>query len=217
MRSLALLSALALNTMTIPAAYAEAGDVLVRLRAITVAPTESAGGVNPTFPGGSVEVDNAYTAEVDFSYFFSDHVAAELILATTKHNISGSGDLSALGDIAETRVLPPTLTLQYHPYPDAQISPYIGVGINWTQFYSEDSTSNLNDAIGTTKVNLDGSVGIAFQVGADYRIDDKWFLNVDVKFIDIDTEATLNTGGLINTVDVDLDPFVAGFGIGRRF
>ncbi|MEO0700040.1 MAG: OmpW family outer membrane protein, partial [Pseudomonadota bacterium] len=45
----------------------------------------------------------------------------------------------------------------------------------------------------------------------------KWFLNVDVKYIDIDTEATLNTGGLINTVDVDLDPFVAGFGIGRRF
>ncbi|MEL6487932.1 MAG: OmpW family outer membrane protein, partial [Pseudomonadota bacterium] len=195
----------------------EAGDILVRLRAITVAPTESAGGVNPTFPNGSVEVDNAYTAEVDFSYFFTDHVAAELILATTRHNISGSGDLSALGDIAETRVLPPTLTFQYHPYPDVQVSPYIGIGLNWTQFYSEDSTSNLNDAIGTTKINLDGSVGISFQLGADYRIDDKWFLNVDVKYIDIDTEATLNTGGLINTVDVDLDPFVAGFGIGRRF
>ncbi|MEO1043667.1 MAG: OmpW family protein [Pseudomonadota bacterium] len=217
MRSLALLSVLALNTMTIPAAHAEAGDVLVRLRAITVAPTESAGGVNPAFPNGSVDVDNAYTAELDFSYFFTDHVAAELILATTKHNISGAGDLSALGDIAETRVLPPTLTVQYHPYPDAQISPYVGVGLNWTQFYSEDTTSNLNDAIGATKINLDGSVGIAFQLGADYRIDDKWFLNVDVKYIDIDTEATLNTGGLINTVDVDLDPFVAGFGIGRRF
>ncbi|MEO1656099.1 MAG: OmpW family protein [Pseudomonadota bacterium] len=217
MRSLALLSALAVNIMSIPGAQAEAGDVLVRLRAITVAPTESAGGVNPTFPGGSVEVDNAYAPEIDFTYFFTNHIAAELILATTKHNISGDGDLAALGDIAETRVLPPTVTLQYHPYPDAQISPYVGVGLNWTQFYSEDTTSNLSDAIGTTKINLDGSVGIAFQLGADYKIDDKWFFNVDVKYIDIDTTATLNTGGLINTVDVDLDPFVAGFGIGRRF
>ncbi|WP_246047778.1 hypothetical protein [Hankyongella ginsenosidimutans] len=51
------------------AAHAEAGDFQIRLRAIGVLPTESAGGINPALPTASVGVDNAYTGEVDFTYF----------------------------------------------------------------------------------------------------------------------------------------------------
>jgi len=203
--------------MLATSAQAEEGDWLVRLRGIVVAPTETAGPVLPAFPGGSVSVSNAVVPELDFTYFITNNVGAELILGTSPHDISGEGSLAALGEIAETMALPPTLTLQYHFAPNAHVRPYVGVGVNWTIFYDEDATMALNDAIGATTVSLDDSVGVSFQAGMDFDISDRVFLNIDVKYIDIDTTATLNTGGAINTVDVDLDPIVAGVGVGMRF
>ena len=41
-----------------------------------------------------------------------------------------------------------------------------------------------------------------------------WFFNVDAKYIDINTDVTID--GAI-TADVDIDPVVIGLGFGRRF
>ncbi|HOP20502.1 MAG TPA: OmpW family protein [Parvularculaceae bacterium] len=209
--------ALALLALATTPAAAEQGDWLVRLRGIIVAPTEESTGVQPTFPTGTVSVDNAIVPELDFTYFLTNNIGAELILATTPHDISGEGALAGLGEIADTMVLPPTLTLQYHFNPAGKIRPYAGVGVNWTIFYNEDTKAALNDAIGATTIDLENSVGVAYQVGVDFDLTERFFMNFDVKYIQIDTTATLNTGGLINTVDVDLDPIVAGIGFGMRF
>ncbi|MEZ5894164.1 MAG: OmpW family protein [Parvularculaceae bacterium] len=209
-------AAAALLAAATPAA-AEQGDWLVRLRGIMVSPNEDSGAVLPAFPTGSVSVDDAIVPELDFTYFVTNNIGVELILATSPHDISGEGALAGLGKIADTMALPPTLTLQYHFAPDAAFRPYVGVGVNWTVFYSEDATSSLEGAIGATNVSLDDSFGWAAQAGVDIPVSDRVFLNFDVKYIDIDTTATLNTGGMINTVDVDLDPFVFGIGVGMRF
>lgn len=212
-----LLMSLAIGQAACGVAQAEQGDFLVRLRGIVVAPTESSSGVTPAFPDGRVGVDNAIVPELDFTYFITDNIAAELILATSPHDLIGEGTLEGLGKIADTMVLPPTLTFQYHFNPRGQIDPYVGVGINYTVFYSEDASSALNNAIGQTSVDVDDSVGVAFQAGVDYALTERWFLNADIKYIQIDTTGTLNTGGAINRVDVDLDPIVAGVGFGYRF
>lgn len=212
----ALMLGAALAALGSAPAAAEQGDILVRLRAITVAPLEDSSAVLPTFPGAEVSVDNAYVPELDFTYFFTNNIAAELILATSPHDISGEGSLAGL-EIADIWTLPPTLTLQYHFRPAAKIRPYVGVGINYTIFYNEDATGALENAIGATAVELDDSVGVAGQVGFDMDITDRLFFNADVKFIQMDTTATLTTGALINTVDVDLNPIVAGVGVGIRF
>lgn len=212
MLALTLASLAAANT-----AHAAEGDLLVRLRGIVVAPTENVGPVLPTFPGGSASVDNAIVPELDFTYFLTNNIGAELILATSPHDISGEGSLAPLGEIADSMVLPPTLTLQWHFMPEGPFRPYVGVGVNYTIFYSEDASTSLVNAIGATSVDIDDSVGVAFQAGADFDLSERVFLNMDVKYIQIDTEATLTTGALVNTVDVDLDPIVAGVGIGVRF
>ena len=72
-----------------------------------------------------------------------------------------------------------------------------------------------------SKVKLDSSWGLAAQVGMDVAINDDWFINVDMKYIDIDTQAhyTNILGGTIERarINADIDPFVFGIGIGRRF
>lgn len=202
---------------------AEAGDWLVRARAIMVAPTESSSGILPDAPTGEVSVDNAIMPELDFTYFITDNIAAELILATTNHDISGAAALDGAGKLADTWVLPPTLTVQYHFLPDYSIRPYIGAGINYTIFYSEDGSATLDGALGgPTDVSLDSSFGWALQAGVDVDITEKVFINFDVKYIDINTTATLTSnrgeGGIaVNEVDVALDPLVIGIGFGIRF
>ena len=216
MRSLLLTAAIAAAFAT--PAYAEQGDWLVRLRGIYVAPQDDSGPVLPAVPTGSVNVDDAIVPELDFTYFFTNNIAAELILATSPHDISGAGALSGLNKIADTMALPPTLTLQYHFAPDAKVRPYVGAGINWTVFYSEDPTASLNGALGgATDVSLDDSFGWAVQAGVDFDITERVFLNLDVKYVDIDTTATLDTGGVINKVDVQIDPIIVGVGVGIRF
>lgn len=198
-------------------AAAETGDLLVRLRGIVVAPTEESSDVLPGFPGGQIGVENAVVPELDFTYFLTRRVGAELILATSPHDIAGEGALAGLGKIADVMVLPPTLTLQYHFNPGGRFRPYLGAGVNWSIFYSEDASASLVGAVGPTSVDLDNSVGLAVQAGVDFALGDRWFVNADIKYIQIDTTAALHSGGTTNTVEVDLDPIVAGVGFGYRF
>ena len=149
----------------------------------------------------------------------TDHIGFELIAATTKHKVSGkSGTLGSIGKLASTWVLPPTLTAQYHFLPEGRIRPYVGAGINYSLFYKEKASDGLEDAVGDTDVDLSDSFGPAVQAGVDIDVGRNLFLNVDVKWIDMDTTAKLHTEAIgRQKVKVHLDPLVFGVGIGTRF
>lgn len=215
MRKLMLLAGVAAAMLGTPA-FAKEGDVLVRVRAIMVAPNESSGPVSG-IPGSELGVGDSVMPEVDFTYMATNHIGAELILATTKHNVSGRGTISGLGDVADTWVLPPTLTLQYHFAPEGKVRPYLGAGINYSTFYSSKATPSLNTALGATKVKLDDSFGYALQAGVDVPVSEKVFVNFDIKYIDMKTTARLTSGATLRTARVKIDPIVAGVGIGFRF
>jgi outer membrane protein len=155
--------------------------------------------------------------EIDFTYMATDNIGFELIAATTRHGLSGQGSLSGLPDLGHSWVLPPTLTLQYHFAPAAKVRPYIGAGINYTIFYGEGTSSALDSAIGNSNLDLSNSFGWAAQAGMDFDLNEKFFLNVDIKYIDMSTNARVTTGALVNTVDVKINPIVFGIGLGMKF
>lgn len=196
----------------------QAGDVLLRVRAITVAPNERSGSILPAFPGERVRVDNSFMPEVDATYMATDHVGFELIASTTKHHADGrSGTTGAIGRLASTWVLPPTLTAQYHFMPRAKVRPYAGAGVNYTVFWNEKASNGLQAAVGPTRVHMKDSVGWAVQAGVDVDLTRKLFLNLDVKYIDIDTTASLRTTAAgTQRVRINLDPLVFGVGLGLR-
>ncbi|MEM8694815.1 MAG: OmpW family outer membrane protein [Pseudomonadota bacterium] len=217
MRPFSFLPLLAMAVVPQPA-FAEAGDVLLRVRAVVVSPTENSGSILPTFPGEEVDVTDSIMPEVDITYMATDHIGFELIAATTQHDFGGtSGTTGGIGQLGSTWVLPPTLTAQYHFAPESSVRPYVGAGVNYTVFYSEDTTTALENAIGPTSVSLSDSWGWAVQAGIDIDLNENIFLNFDVKYIDIDTTATLRNATIgTQQVDIDLDPFVFGVGIGFR-
>ena len=53
------------------------------------------------------------------------------------------------------------------------------------------------------------------QAGADVQLTGPWGLNLDVKKVWFNTDASINGGALQS--DVDLDPWVVSIGLTRRF
>ena len=214
-----LLGTAALAAALAAPAQAKRGGLLTRPRGIVVAPNDTRGSVLPAFPGEKVSVDNGVAPEIDFTYMATDHVGFELIAATTKHSASGrTGTTGSIGKLASTWVLPPTLTAQCHFLPDAKLRPYVGAGVNYTLCYNESASSGLEGAVGATKVHMSDSFGWAAQAGVDIDLTDKLFLNLDVKYIDIDTTARLSTTAAgVQKVRINLDPLVGGVGVGVRF
>lgn len=207
------LAATCLVATSLPAQAYDAGDWVVRARLISVSPNDDSGNIEIggiPVPGSGVSVDSDVVPELDFTYMLTSNWGLELILATSSHDADATGTLASLGHIVNAKALPPTLTLQYHFQPNSNIRPYAGVGLNYTHFYDEDTTGALNGL----DVDLDDSWGLAAQVGVDIDINNDWFVNFDAKYIDISTTADIE-GGI--EVDIDVDPWVFGIGIGTTF
>lgn len=186
----------------------EQGDFLVRARAIAVLPDESA---TISTIGGDVHIGDEYSGEVDFTYFFTNNIAAELILATSKHSVTATDTSIDDIDLGSVWLLPPTLTLQYHFMPETKISPYVGAGVNYTIFYNSKPGALVS-------TDYDNAFGLALQAGVDIEIFEDTYLNLDVKKLWLSTDLTADAGGLGTvTADVDINPWIFGIGIGRAF
>ena len=181
----------------------------VRIRATAILPDEDAS-IRPV--AGSADVEEAVIPELDISYFFTDHIAAELVLLISSHDVGAK--LAGVGkvDLGEVNLLPPTLLLQYHFRPHGTFRPYAGAGVNYTVFWNEDAPGGA-----VTGIDYDNSIGYALQAGFDYGLDKHWMLNVDVKRYWLDTDVNISSAlGSLNA-DVDLDPWTISFGVGYRF
>ncbi|WP_273187186.1 OmpW/AlkL family protein [Hyphomonas adhaerens] len=223
MKRLFVAALLASTTWTTVAGVAAADDNpwMIRGRVIGVLPSESADlSVAGAALGGDVDISDEYVPELDITYFFNKNIAAELILATTQHDVTAT-NVAAVGGadvkLGDVWVLPPTLTLQYHFDNGGKFKPYVGAGVNATLFYNEDEGSTADN------IDYDSSIGPALQVGFDYDLDGVpggWAFNADVKKIWINPDVTVNFAtalGVAVDADVDINPTVVGLGFGYKF
>lgn len=159
-----------------PAAQAfEAGDFVVRAGAVHVAPDDSSESITvggaPLVTGieSKADVDTNTQLGLRATYMVTDNLGIGVLGATPfKHNINGGGGLPASLKLGETKHLPPTLTLQYFPLANSSaFQPYAGIGVNYTTFFEEKTSADLNNALGfpASELELDDSVGVARRAG----------------------------------------------------
>lgn len=186
----------------------QGGDIVVGLGAVGVLP---GGGGHVDAVGGRPQASDSASPQLDLTYFMVPNVALNLIAASTRHDIGVRG--SALGDLnlGHVWVLPPTLTLQLHPFPQSRISPYVGAGINVSFFYGEGGSRTAP----VRRVVVDTAPGFAFNAGLDYEVSSHWLANIDVKKLILRPEASVNSG-LVHA-RVNLDPWVVGASVRYRF
>ncbi len=203
----------------------DAGDWIVRAGVTQVSPDESSSVVSVNGDGGAalgansgVNVDSNSQLGLNIQYMLTKQWGIELLAATPfKHDIGGTGDIGGL-DVGETKHLPPTLSAVYYFDTNSAVMPYLGVGVNYTVFFDEEPSDTLKSALNATDMSLDNSFGLAAQAGLDYQINDQWLINASVRWIDIETDATIDlSSGDQVTVNVDIDPFVYTLSVGYRF
>lgn len=178
----------------------DTGSMLFRIGAYGVFPESDS---LTLAPGAVIDVDNGYSLGFNFTYMVNPNIGIEVLAALPfQHDIN----LSGVGNIGDTKHLPPTVSVQYHLMPQGTVHPYVGLGLNYTTFFSESSV--LGD------LKLDDSWGLAGQLGIDVDVAPNWFVNADLRYISIKSDARLN-GVELGTVDIN--PWVLGLTVGTRF
>jgi len=195
-----LLGTAAFNT----ASAMDQGDWLLRGGASYVHPTSD--------NHDTVKVKSATSFTFNIGYMLTEAWSLELLAAWPfKHDI----ELLDGTKVGSTKHLPPTLSVQYHFAPNSRFQPYVGLGLNYTSFFSEKTTGPLADF----DLKLDSSWGLEGEIGADFMLNDKIFLNGSIRYIDIESDAKLvgfeRNGTDIGTVKID--PWVYSANVGFRF
>lgn len=200
--------------VALPVQAHEKGDWIFRAGVGTVDPKSTA--FSDPVDDVAVKVDSGTSLTLTGVYMINRNWAFEVLAAWPfKHDINlVSGGVSV--KLAETEHLPPTFSIQYHFMPEGQFQPYAGLGLNYTAFLDTDLSQAALDA-GLVDIDLDNSVGIAAQIGADIVTSDRWLINVDVRWINIESDATLDDGISPETAKVEIDPLVYSLNIGYKF
>jgi outer membrane protein len=215
---------LAIPFISTPVIAVEKGDILLDVRILNISPDVGSNQImdsngDPFLPPAGIDVDDGYSLGLDITYMVTNNFGVELMLDTTsKHDITGTGNLDGL-NIGDVTVLPPSVIAVWHFMPSNNIRPYVGAGVNYTFFLSENTTSDLDAALGgNTGLDVDDTFSLIAQAGVNIDISKKWYLTFDAKYIDLDTSATIKVDGVKTaTVDFDLNPLILGVGVGTRF
>jgi outer membrane protein len=146
-----------------------------------------------------IEVDSDVRPTITAEYFVRDNLGIEVLAAWPfEHDINVPG----AGRVGSTKHLPPTVSLQYH-FGQGTVKPFIGAGINYTRFFSTETTG----ALAGTDLELDDSIGLAAHVGIDFEVGERGSIRVDARWMDIDTDAKING---VDVGTVEIDPLVYG-------
>lgn len=186
------------GALAAPAAFAQdAGSWTFGFGAHSVNPTSKSGNIiNNIVP---IDVPSSVRPTITGEYFIRDNWGIEAIAAWPfEHDINVTGS----GRVGTTKQLPPTVSLQYH-FGQAIARPFIGAGVNYTAFFSEETTGTLTGH----KLDLTNSWGLALHTGIDFSITERSAIRVDARWIDIDTDVKLD-GQNVGTVAID--PLVYG-------
>lgn len=216
---LSLIATSALFTSLSCAAY-EKGQLILRTGPAHVNPDDSSGPLRLAgneIAGTSAQVGDDTQLGITLTYMLRDNLGVSLLASTPfEHQITEVG--VGIKQVGSAKHLPPTLTLQYYPdFGSKVFQPYIGAGLNYTKFFDEEASGALNTALGNASMSLDDSLGVAFEIGADFSITEQWSINASLWLADIDTEATITSDAGLVEVDVDIDPAVYMLGVSYNF
>jgi outer membrane protein len=185
-------------------------NVQLKVGVSGVLPDESA---DISVIGGDVDISDEYVPTLAIEYFFNDNVSAELLCCAAQHDVKAVGTALGTVNLGQITHFPPTVTLKYRWTTLGAIQPYVGAGVNYTHFFND----KLPAGGPVTSIDYGDSFGGALQAGADFKFNDHWAVNVDVRKIWINTDVTIMAGPTRIDADVDINPIVATVGLGYRF
>ena len=161
---------------------------------------------NGQLAGMRTSIDSDTKPTVSLEYLLTPSWGVEVLAAVPfRHDLKLDGQTAA-----STKQLPPVLGVNYHFMPDAKVSPFLGVGINYTFFFDSKGQGPLQGA----KVKIDNSWGAAAHAGLDIKLSPNWLITADLRWINIAGDVHVNGA---NVGKANVDPLAYGLSVGYRF
>ena len=220
------------------------GDYIIRVGASWVDPDDSSDNfrLSDDWYGAGFDLDSDTTWNISGAWKPVDHWGVELMyIGSTSYDM----DLRRVYDrdfvydvdydIGSFDADYSNAYVNWYPLgPECMGQPYIGIGVNYTDFSDEGFSRALNDdlidsgqTVNGADLGLGHSWGVTAQAGVDFRFgrESAFLVNAAVLYIDTDTDlntyykSPLNPGvTVVNSVsDVDFSPWVFNLGIGYSF
>ena len=172
-----------------------------------------------------VKVGDASTVAFGVVYKFTPNWSVELAIGVPpEHSGYGTDFIEPFGQISTVKQVAPTAFVNYH-FVDVfmpGLSPFVGIGANYTRFTDATSTASGNAAGGgPTSINLSSSFGYAVHAGVAYHIDRNWSIVGAIAYADISSDlttvTTTNSGNIVRTTTIDFRPIVYTLAVGYAF
>ena len=220
--ALSAITALTALTLGSAAQAQSQGSWLVRGGIMQLAPQVTSGNLTaPSLTGVQSGVSNSTQYSGGVTYMLSNSVAIDLPLALPfKHNLYGTGSIAGVGKIGDTKAIPATVMVQYR-FGEASglFRPFLGLGVTYAKFDGEHTTAALSGLTGgtplmPTTLSIQSKLAATLQVGASYKIDERWFVDGAFTRTPLKTRNTLSTG---QTLDITLNPIGISLGVGMRY
>ena len=220
--ALSTVTALTALTLGTSAQAQSQGSWLVRGGIMQLAPQVTSGTLTaPSLPGAQSSVSNSTQYAGGVTYMLSNSVAIDLPLALPfKHNLYGAGSIAGVGKIGDTKAIPATVMVQYRfGESSGMFRPYLGLGVTYAKFDGEHTTAALSGLTGgtpltPTTLSIQSKLAATMQMGASYKIDERWFVDGAITKTPLKTRNTLSTG---QTLDISLNPIGISLGVGMRY
>jgi outer membrane protein len=177
-------------------------------------------------PGANIDAKNVETVYLAYVRRLSAHFDVELAVGYPPLQKTVGKGPPTLGSvpydgqvIATARWLAPTVLVEYMFLGEnSKWRPYIGVGVNYTNFYDRDSTAQGNAASGgPTRLSLTSSVGPAGTAGLAYNIAGNWNIYASYSVSQVKTKLDADTAGVIRTTHISFGPQALVVSVGYSF
>jgi outer membrane protein len=177
-------------------------------------------------PGLNVRNPSIDTLYVGYMRRLTPHFDVELALGvppltrTVGRGPALVGSVPYNGEtIATARWLAPSLLAKYYFFsPDAMFRPYLGVGVNYTRFYSRQVTQ-AGDEIsgGPTSLSLPSSVGPVGNVGLSVQPFNRVVIILSGSKSWVNSRLITDTDGVLRTSHVEFNPLAVILAVGYQF
>lgn len=173
---------------------------------------------------------SANTLVLSYEHFWTDQVSTQLALGIPpRHKLQGTGSLATAGVIGDGQQLSPAVLVKYNfGEAEQRLRPYIGAGLNYTWFRKAHITNDsfrqaTYGPAATTELSVSPSWNPVYNVGMNYRLDERWSVGLSVAYAPLKTRITVaadNTsfGAPVKVVtDVRIRTLAIGMNLGYRF
>lgn len=205
----------------------EISETKVRSRVLQIQPRGIGSDISWQYDGVMADsgtgLNNSTTASFDVVYPLAPRWSLEFdVPVPARHDVQVRNAALAATvpeTIGSVQIMPLMLLLQFNLMPTGKIQPYVGAGGHYTLFSNSISSGGMQNAYAlTSDLKFSNKGGLAMQAGADFALGESWFLNVDVKYLNLKTDLSFNsTKKGTGRIDFEINPLIFGIGFGKKF